>query len=377
MSSIMISEIMERNIMNMCSEYVGVVVRHLGTKYSFNAEEALRDIDMPTLKKGTNTVTAPRRKEKEINEKSKKNEPHIVPAIPLPFCGEIKSEWCQAIVKNNKLFTQCTNIKASDNTYCKKCSKICQKEGDIPFGDIQSRIQTPPMEFKDPKGVAVVHYSVVMKKMNITRENAQAEATKFGWKIDENQFNIPEKSRGRPKKTEETSEDDKKNGKRGRPKKDKPVKASSQVGDDIIAGLLAQANANKEEENNDTQETMTPPPLDTKKQLKEIKQNKKNIKKNNEKKTEIINEIIISKELSSDDISSSDEEEEDTKDDDDKVPEIKVKKFEFKGKIYLRSEPDNILYDAKTQEPIGTFNTKNNCIEPISEQESEEEEEEN
>ena len=222
--------------MSFCSEYVGVVVRKLAVKYNFDADEALEGLELPTLKRGE---AAPKRK--EAVEKPKK-EKRSVPAIPLPFCGIVNDIWCHAIVKNSKLFTQCTNARQEQDDYCKKCSKA-----ELPFGDIETRTKCGLMEFKDPKGTAVVPYSVVMKKLNINRETAEAEAAKFGWTIDEQQFLAPEeKPRGRPKKTtsddEEASLDgDKKTGKRGRPKKEKPLKASSQVGDDIIAGLLAQA----------------------------------------------------------------------------------------------------------------------------------------
>jgi hypothetical protein len=244
MSSIMISDVMERHIMSFCSEYVGVVVRKLAVKYNFDADEAIAGLELPTLKRGGEAV--PKRKEAAA-EKPKK-EPRVVPAIPLPFCGVVNDAWCHAIVKNNKLFTQCTNSRTEQDDYCKKCSKADEK----PFGDIESRTKCGLMEFKDPKGTLVVPYSVVMKKLNITRETAEAEAAKFGWTIDEQQFLAPEeKPRGRPKKLNSSDDEDadseKKAGKRGRPKKEKPVKASSQVGDDIIAGLLAQAKDNKDE----------------------------------------------------------------------------------------------------------------------------------
>jgi len=420
MSTIMISDIMERNIINMCSEYVGIVIRQLGTKYSFDAEQALRELDVPTIKK-SNSLNE--KKQKKTIEK-KKNEPRIVPSIPLPFCGVINDQWCQAIVKNHKLYTQCTNIKEDSTDYCKKCNKICEKDGALPFGNISSRMEGDHMLFKDPKGNAVAHYAIVMKKLNITQENATLEAAKFGWVIDQNQFTIPEKNRGRPKKSDDeaSSEDaDKKNAKRGRPKKDKPLKASSQAGDNIIAQLMAEAKANAKNDDEEEEHAtpVTPPPVvDTKKQLKEkekaekaaakeaakaakdaekaakeaekaaakaAKEAEKNTKKNKkekvaekvaekvvEKVAETVPETVAEKndkELSSDEISSDEEQ-------DDDVPEIKVKKFEFKGKIYLKSDPDNILYDSKTQEAIGVFNPKTNTIDSLPSEDEEDEDDE-
>ena len=241
---------MERHIKSICSEYGTHIVKELSTKYKFDAEEAIRNLDMSVDIKRNETTN--KRKTNTNNEKKdkKEKETRIVPSIPLPFCGIIVETWCKAITKNNNLYTQCTN-KPDDDSICKKCSK----NETMPFGLITDRIDA---EFKDKKGNAPSAYAIVMKKMNIERETAVAEALKFGWTIPEEQFVIPEKSRGRPKKTEaekSESDDDDKKTKRGRPKKDKPTKASSQAGDDIIANLLAKAqNKQAEEEKEITEE---------------------------------------------------------------------------------------------------------------------------
>ena len=47
---------------------------------------------------------------------------------------------------------------------------------------------------------------------------------------------------------------------------------------------------------------------------------------------------------------------------------ISVKKFEFDGRVYLRSG-DDVLYDIKTQEPVGMWNAEDNCIDEIEEDE--------
>ena len=234
---------MERHIKSICSEYGTHIVKELSEKYKFDAEEAIRTLDMSVDIK-RNETTNKRKTNTNTEKKDKKEkETRIVPSIPLPFCGIIVETWCKAIIKNNNLYTQCTN-KPDDDSICKKCSK----NETLPFGLITERIDT---EFKDKKGNAPSAYAIVMKKMNIERETAVAEALKFGWTIPEEQFVIPEKSRGRPKKTEaekSESDDDDKKTKRGRPKKDKPTKASSQAGDDIIANLLAKAQNKQAEE---------------------------------------------------------------------------------------------------------------------------------
>lgn len=244
MSTIMISEIMERHIKSICSEYGTYIVNKLSVKYGFDAEAEIRELELPSIKIAE---AAPRRKDvTEKKPKAAKVEKAPVPSIPLPFCGKAVEGWCSAIVKNNKLYTQCTNT--ATGLLCKKCTKISEKEGSLPFGIISSRLECEPMSYKDPKGNTPVLYSAVMAKLNITREEAEAEAAKFGLTIPEEQFAVVEKTRGRPKKevAAEKSDDEKGEKKaRGRPKKDKPVKASSKAGDDIIAGLLMEAKDNE------------------------------------------------------------------------------------------------------------------------------------
>ena len=247
MSTIMISEIMERHIKSICSEYGTYIVNKLSAKYGFDADAEIRELELPSIKIAE---AAPRRKDvTEKKPKAAKVEKAPVPSIPLPFCGKAVQGWCSAIVKNSKLYTQCTNT--ATGLLCKKCTKISEKEGSLPFGIISSRLECEPMSYKDPKGNAPVLYSAVMAKLKITREEAEAEAAKFGLTIPEEQFAVVEKSRGRPKKeVAEKSDDDEKGEKkaRGRPKKDKPVKASSKAGDDIIAGLLMEAKDNETDE---------------------------------------------------------------------------------------------------------------------------------
>lgn len=51
---------------------------------------------------------------------------------------------------------------------------------------------------------------------------------------------------------------------------------------------------------------------------------------------------------------------------------VKVKRFDYKGKMYLRTK-DNVIYDVETEEEIGVFNEVRGEIE-YNELEEEEEE---
>jgi len=60
--------------------------------------------------------------------------------------------------------------------------------------------------------------------------------------------------------------------------------------------------------------------------------------------------------------------------DEEEEEEITVKKFEHKGKTYLRSS-NNVIYDAKTEEAIGSWNEAREEIEEYELEEDEPEEE--
>ena len=64
------------------------VVYFLGKKYNFEVEEALRYLN------------------EECSEKSKKSK-CLVSKYPLPFTGEKKEGYCNGLVKNHGLYTQC------------------------------------------------------------------------------------------------------------------------------------------------------------------------------------------------------------------------------------------------------------------------------
>jgi hypothetical protein len=186
-------------------------------------------------------------------------------------------------------------------------------------------------EYKDPRGRKTVSYMSVMRKLNISKLEAEEGARKLGWEIPLCHYEESKTKRGRPKK--EVLEDDisseccKK--KRGRPRKEKEV-VSSSVGEDLIASLMIE-------------------------QLKvdEVLEcdSGVNIVKN------------VSEELDKDMDEDMDEE------------ETKVIKVEIGGKMYLRSE-DNMLYDIESHDAIGLWNEESNIIEELEEEEEELEEEE-
>jgi uncharacterized FlaG/YvyC family protein len=240
MSHVTISEIVVRNIEATLREHTINVIKKLAEVYKFDAEEAMSymtwDIK-PLAKPKTSRKKKDASSEDEVKPKKAK-EARLVPSIPLPWCGEVVEDWCQAIRSNHGLFTQCTNERVDGKDLCKTCEKTLAKttSGELKYGLAADR-QTFPLK--------VTPYISVMKKQNITKETAIEEAAKFGWTIPENAFDEVESKRGRPKKdTSDVSSEDKSKspGKRGRPKKEKPL-ASASATDDMLASVIAQASA--------------------------------------------------------------------------------------------------------------------------------------
>lgn len=229
----------------------------------------------------------------------------------LPWCGVIEESCCRALRLNNGLHTQCNRLKG-EKGYCMSCVKLIEKNGgSTPYGSVDDRIKCDILDYVDPKGKATIPFANVMKKLNISKEEALKEAEKLGWTIPECHFEEKKGKRGRPKKdtsaedtASECSEGEKK--KRGRPKKTKEV-ISNNAGEDLIASLLEQENSQEEK-----------------------------------KEEELVEENV-----------ESDEED-----------ETKVIKFEIEGKTYLKSE-DNILYDMESHDAIGIWNDERNEIENI------------
>ena len=232
----------------------------------------------------------------------------------LPWCGVVIEECCKGLKLNNGLHTQCNRSRGS-NDYCGSCVKLMEKNGgSLPYGSVDDRLKCGILDYVDPKGKGTVPFANVMKKLNISKEEALKEAEKLGWTIPECHFEEKKGKRGRPKKdtsaddtASECSEGEKK--KRGRPKKNKEI-VNNNAGEDLIASLLEQENTE-------------------------------------EKKAGASSEELIEEEV-------EDEDEDETK----------VIKFEIEGKTYLKSE-DNVLYDMESHDAIGIWNEESNKIEEI------------
>ena len=144
----------------------------------------------------------------------------------LPWCGFVIEECCRGLKLNNGLHTQC-NRSRGEKDYCMSCVKLMEKNGgSLPYGSVDDRLKCDILDYIDPKGKATIPFANVMKKLNISKEEALKEAEKLGWTIPECHFEEKKGKRGRPSKAKDTSAEDTasecsegEKKKRGRPKK--------------------------------------------------------------------------------------------------------------------------------------------------------------
>ena len=221
--------------------YGSFLVKKLSEIYGFDSADALANLDIDNfLQKTKNTDTKSKdTKSKDTKKEPKSKEKHITPAFYLPYCNSIIPEWCGAVRCNGGLFNQCTSLHEAGKLLCKGCEKTVSAETGKPrFGLISERSQKG---WSSPSGKVTHHYTKIMLRENITRAQAEAEASKFGWTIPEDQFDEPVSRKGRVATKEKTTKvAEVKSKSRGRPRKDKKT-VSGEEEPDMIVELLAQA----------------------------------------------------------------------------------------------------------------------------------------
>ena len=297
-------------------EFGRALVETLSSKYGFDDKEALEYLSMNVK------VEKKERVKREPKPKTKKV---MVPSIPLPFCNKIIEGCCMGIRPNHGLYTQCQQTPIKEKEYCKTCNKHAEmNETKQPKnGNIKDRINKT--DWRSPDGKTPSNYGNIMKKQNITRDQADEEARKMNWTIPESEYEEKKKKAGRPKSpTTSDTEDDKPKKKRGRPaKKEKRnlVTKNNNVGDSVIAELMSQLNLN--DDSSDDELSSQPD----------------------------IMEAVISEPIEDND-----------------TAECSI--FEFNGKKYYKDKKTKELFEYGNEEDaelIGVFNEEKQCIEPIEE----------
>jgi hypothetical protein len=167
---------------------------------------------------------------------SKKKVKIVAPksSFALPFSGEKVENCCEGLRYNDGLYTQCEVLKKGETVYCAVCTK-----GNLKYGTITDRMNAGIMEYKDPSGKSPVHYSKIMKKLKITKEEVLLEGIKMKKNVSEVHLEVQEEKRGRPKVAKAAKEEKKK----GRPKKAaKGLELESKT-TDLFASLIANSSS--------------------------------------------------------------------------------------------------------------------------------------
>jgi hypothetical protein len=167
-------------------------VIRLSKKYEFDSQEALAFLGVEEKLRVT------------IGTKVKQQPKREQPKFPLPFSGVQIEGCCIAILYNKGLYSQCLNEPGSDG-FCVSCSKKAAKTpfGTPEYGTVEARIQKGE-DYTDHKGKKPVHFTQVMKKMQLTEEFVLGEVTKYNIPFDTNHFSEQTK-KGTKKPQEKTT----------------------------------------------------------------------------------------------------------------------------------------------------------------------------
>ena len=258
-ATLMLTNATQKACGQIATDFSVSVVHALAEKHGFDAEAAIRDLglDQISVKRSTKAKKAKTPKEVKLARD--------MPKVLIPWTGKgFGADFCHGLRLNHGLHSQCLMAKCEDGVYCKTCQRQADKNatGKPTYGDIESRTAVGILEFRDPKdNKQTIPYANVMEKLGVTREEVEAEASRFGLEIPEGHFVKRETKRGRPatKPTADSDGSDTAPKKRGRPKKEKKVIESS-VGDALIASLVAQSKASNSSESGDETQTFVEKP---------------------------------------------------------------------------------------------------------------------
>ena len=410
-ASVIISEQLNRLMVNAAQELAQRAVSACAEHYKFDAEEAIGLL-------GLNNVKLERKgavKDEEVKEK-------VVipkPKFPLPYNGEFNDTYCYALRQNNGLYTQCSGVRGNAQ-FCKSCAKQMQKTGsDMPeYGTIQQRQAVNIFEYLDPNGRKPIAYTKIMKKYKITNEEVLEEAGKYNIIINNEHFIAPEEETKRGRRKTEDKTEEKPKGVKGRPKKEKKVlQLEGDDDEDLFAALVEEANNAQEEDHDvspnknivsdeetevDAYERLEREALKEKenvtkkeqerlereakkkaeeeeKAAKAAKKEQERLEREAKKKAEEEEKAAKKSSKKEKEVKPAKEEEDDDDEEEDEEPDI-VKKIEHDGKKYLKSKKTGIIYDFNKyvkegeQIKVGRWNEKTNKIDfEENDEESEEE----
>ena len=372
-TSVMMTTAMEKAMVASTTEFARVMVKALSEKYGFDEAEAVSFLELSATK-----VSRAEPKSKRVPKEKKAK--MATPSMPLPFCGVVMDGWCKGIRPNHELFTQCPKgVKVG--SYCATCAGQAESnDSEKPtHGDIRDRA-VGGGEWRSPGGKRAANYGNVMKKRNIGKDAAVAEAATFGWVIPEEEFEVKVRKAGRPKSPSTSdTEDESPKKKRGRPSKKKAL-VSGDGDDDLIDTLVSNTTIVSDEILTTDEEV---PVVETKKKKAELSEEEAAAKKaaseakrkaTAAKKKAAKEAALVAKaeepEVEAEVVSSEDElSAEADGDESDEEEATGVVLHEFNGKTYYRDEDTNELYEGDMEDPdlVGTWDAKNQCIVAVAE----------
>lgn len=195
--TVSVTELWMKTLENTTKDFGVRVVNALAEKYNFSQEEAIKVLGLENMSLIRKQMAKKEKKEKP----AKADKADVI----LPFSAtSVKADLCCGLAYNRGLFTQCPKKPLASGSFCKTCQAQADKNtGAKPdCGTVQDRIATGLYEFVDTKGRKPTSFVKVMKKLNLTKEQVLAEASKIFMVISEEHFAEPEKKKttGRPKK---------------------------------------------------------------------------------------------------------------------------------------------------------------------------------
>ena len=278
-------------------------------------------------------VSEPEPVPEPVPEPTTKRAKYVAPKMKLPWTGKPVNEWCQGLRHHGGLMSQCT-MKPKKDGFCDTCQKSIDKKGHPERGTVKMRIeadqQGKPYKYE---GKTPVKFATIMKKQKITKEEAIAEATKFGLTIPDQEFVLEEKKKGRPAK---------------QPKKLSPLSA-------IVNKVVEEGNTSSSEPESEPVPESEPAPEPVAEPTPEP------LAEPSPQKKPAVPQELVSEEYDEDYDAETDDEATD------------VQIWTHGGKKYLKMTDGCAVYDFETHEPIGSYDVKTDTILPCVDEETDEE----
>jgi len=317
---------MQRGMEQAANGLVHEVTQKLAEKFDFDVEQAIELLGVMALET----------KKKEPNDSKTKRpstkKPKVM-EVQLPWCGQVLTGCCQAIKSCDKLYVQCMNAKHEDGDYCKRCQTTATKNNDeMPYGVVQDRLKDG---YTDKDGKKPVNYGNYMKTKGIKREDAEAQATKLGWTIPEEQFIVVEVKKGRKPKS----------------KKDNVEASDTEDEKEDLFKEAAKAAAEASSSDDDSSDDEVLVEATKKRKANRKKAALKVAEESDPKRARTEEEE--NSELEEEKMNESDEEEEEL--------EVDGEPFEHDGKEYL-IDAEYTVYDVKTHAPVGVYDKENDVL---------------